>query len=87
MRSVIAGSLHAVIPTGVPPPREPTALERLAELAGVEPDAIRALLRAEIEEAERELMQAVLAEAIAESRLPVAETANDPVYHPSTRTG
>jgi hypothetical protein len=51
-----------MIPTGVPPPREPTALERLAELAGVDPDAIRALLRAEIEEAERELMRAVLAE-------------------------
>ena len=63
-------SLHAVIPTGVPPPREPTALERLAELAGVEPDAIRALLRAEIEEAERRLIQAVLAEAIAESQPP-----------------
>ena len=72
---------------GHDPHPPPTRLERLAELAGVDPDAIRALLRAEIEEAERELMQAVLAEAIAESALPVAETANDPIYHPSTRTG
>ena len=53
--------------TGVPPPREPTALERLAELAGMEPDELRALLREEIEEAEHKLMQAVLAEASAES--------------------
>ena len=60
-------SLHAVIPTGVPPPREPTALERLAALADIDPDELRALLREEIEEAERELMQAVLAEAIADS--------------------
>jgi hypothetical protein len=70
-----------VIPTGVPPPREPTALERLAELAGVEPDAIRALLRAEIEQAERELMQAVLAEAIAESAS-VALPADNPETTP-----
>ena len=56
-----------MIPTGVPPPREPTALERLAALADIDPDELRALLREEIEEAERELMQAVLAEAIADS--------------------
>jgi hypothetical protein len=69
-----------VIPTGFPPPREPTALERLAELAGVDPDAIRALLRAEIEEAERELIRAVLAEAIAESA--IASAADNPKTTP-----
>jgi hypothetical protein len=65
-----------VTPTGVPPPREPTKLERLAELAGMEPDELRALLRAEIEEADHELMLAVLAEAIAESAA-VAPAADD----------
>ena len=74
------------VPRGALPP-QPTRLEQLAELAGVDPDDLRELLRDEIEEAEHRLRQAVLAEAIAESRLPVAETANDPVYHPSTRTG
>jgi hypothetical protein len=48
-------------------PHEPTKLERLAELAGMDADELRALLREEIEEAEYKLMQAVLAEAIAEA--------------------
>jgi hypothetical protein len=48
-------------------PHESTALERLAELVDVDPDELRALLRADIEEAEHKLMQAVLEEAIAES--------------------
>ena len=48
-------------------PHEPTRLEQLAELAGIDPDELRALLREEIEEAEHKLMQAVLADAIAES--------------------
>jgi hypothetical protein len=59
-----------VIPTGVPPPPEPTRLEQLAQLVGIDADELRALLRAEIEEAERRLIQAVLAEAIAESQPP-----------------
>ena len=44
-------------------PHEPTRLEQLAELAGIDPDELRALLREEIEEAEHKLIQAVLAEA------------------------
>jgi hypothetical protein len=56
-----------VLPRSSSLPHEPTAFERLAELAGVDPDELRALLRAEIEEAEHKLMQAVLAEAIADS--------------------
>jgi hypothetical protein len=49
---------------------EPTKLERLAELAGMEPDELRALLGEEIDEAE---MQRVLAEAIAESEATLVE--------------
>ena len=48
-------------------PHEPTALKRLAELAGIDADELRALLREEIEDAEHRLMQAVLAEAWAAS--------------------
>ena len=48
-----------MIPTGVPPPPEPTRLEQLAQLVGIDADELRALLRAEIEEAERRLIQAV----------------------------
>ena len=70
-----------MIPTGFPPPREPTALERLAELAGVDPDDLRELLRDEIEEAEHRLRQAVLAEAIAESTS-VASAADNPKTTP-----
>jgi hypothetical protein len=47
------------------PPRRDPDIDR---------DELRALLRAEIEEAEHKLMQAVLAEAIAESQ-PPADTA------------
>jgi hypothetical protein len=73
-------------------PHEPTRLERLAVLAGVDADWLRDYLYdaiADAEEAERVEMQRILAEAIAESEatLPVAETANEPIYHPSTKTG
>ena len=75
-------------------PHEPTRLEQLAELAGMAADDLRQLWREEIEDARAEAeeqwrveQQRILAEAFAESALPVAETANDPIYHPSTRTG
>jgi hypothetical protein len=64
-----------VILTGVPPPREPTALERVAELAGMEPDELRDYLRDAIKEAERAEMRRVLAEAQAEARLDETECA------------
>jgi hypothetical protein len=50
-------------------------------LPGVDPDELRALLRAEIEEAEHELMQAVLAEAWAASAS-VAPAADGPETTP-----
>ena len=64
------------VPRGALPP-QPTRLEQLAELAGVDPDDLRELLRDEIEEAEHRLRQAVLAEAIAESTS-VASAADGP---------
>ena len=54
------------VPMGSLPP-EPTRLERLAELAGVDPDELRDSLRDAIADADHELMQAVLAEAWAAS--------------------
>jgi hypothetical protein len=68
------------VPRGALPP-QPTRLEQLAELAGIDPDELRALLREEIEEAEHKLMQAVLAEAWAASAA-VAPAADGPETTP-----
>jgi hypothetical protein len=62
-------------------PPQPSRLELLAREVGVDPDTLREVLRAEIEEAEHRLMQAVLAEAIAESTS-VAPAADGPETTP-----
>jgi hypothetical protein len=63
-----------VIPTGVPPPPEPTRLERLACIAGIDADELREWLRDELAERwadedeafHRELWAAGFGEAVAE---------------------